>query len=135
MKKTITTLLLAISISGCAGLGVATVGAVMYYKSQNHEVASVDISAPPKNVYKAALNAVEANPSIVILNKNDSAMLLDLRQNENNGSIKVMALNSKVSQLTITSGLTSNNETTPLMAVLKICEDLKVECKESQKKS
>ena len=131
MKKLFLSLFVVLSISGCAGLGVATVGAVMYYKSQNHEVASVDINASSTNVYNAVVRSVEGNPSIVILNKDDSAMLLDLSQNENKGSIKVTALNSKISQLTITTGLTSENETTPLMAVLKICKDLNVECKES----
>jgi hypothetical protein len=132
MNKILMVLLVLLSVSGCAGLGVATVGAVMYYKSQNHEVASVDIEAPSENIYRAVLNRVEGNSSIVIINKDDSAMLLDLRQNGNDGSIKVTALNAKVSQLTITSGLTSDNESTPLMAVLKICKDLNVECKQSQ---
>ncbi|AAZ25732.1 DUF3568 family protein [Colwellia psychrerythraea] len=132
MNKILMVLLVVLSVSGCAGLGVATVGAVMYYKSQNHEVASVDIEAPSENIYRAVLKRVEGNSSIVIINKDDSAMLLDLRQNGNDGSIKVTALNAKVSQLTITSGLTSDNESTPLMAVLKICKDLNVECKQSQ---
>lgn len=132
MKKFIIMLLVTLSVSGCAGIGIATVGAVIYYKSQNHEVASVDIEAPAENVYQAALNAAESNSSITIVNKDDSAMLLDLRQNENSGSIKVTALNSKVSQLTITSGVTDNNETTPLSAVLKICKDLNVKCEQSK---
>jgi PBP1b-binding outer membrane lipoprotein LpoB len=132
MKKCIILLSLILFISGCAGLGVATVGAVMYYKSQNHEVATVDISAPAKNVYMAATDAVEANSKVVILNKDDSSMQLDLLQNETNGSIKVMALTSTMTKLTITSGVTSENETSPLIAVLKICKDLKVECKESK---
>lgn len=130
MKKLIILLSLIISVSSCAGLGVATVSAVMYYKSQSHEVASVDISAPAKNVYMAAIDAVEGNSNVVILNKDDSSMQLDLLQNETNGSIKVMALTSAMTKLTITSGLTSENETSPLIAVLKICKDLKVECKE-----
>ena len=132
MKKLIMLLLVTLSVSGCAGIGIATVGAVMYYKSQNHEVASVDIEAPAKNVYKAALYAVESNSSITIVNKDDSTMRLDLRQNENNGSIKVTAINSKVSQLTITSDLTADNEMTPLTAVLKICKELKVKCEQSK---
>jgi hypothetical protein len=132
MKKLIILLSLIISVSGCAGLGVATVGAVMYYKSQNHEVASVDISAPAKNVYMAAIDAVEGNSNVIILNKDDLSMQLDLLQNETNGSIKVMALTSAMTKLTITSGLTSEDETSPLIAVLKICKDLQVECKQSQ---
>jgi hypothetical protein len=107
---------LIISVSGCAGLGVATVGAVMYYKNQYHEVASVDINAPEKNVYMAAIGAVEGNSNVVIINKDDSSMQLDLLQNETNGSIKVMALTSAMTKLTITSGLTSENETSPLIA-------------------
>lgn len=132
MKKIIMLLFVLLSVSGCAGLGVATVGAVMYYKTQNHEVATVDINAPAKNVYKAAIEAVERNASVDILNRDSSAMQLDLLQNENNGSIKVTALTSEKSKLTITSGLTSENEKSPLIAVLKICKDLKIECKESK---
>jgi hypothetical protein len=132
MKKIIILLTLILSTAGCAGLGVATAGAVMYYKSQNHEVASVDISASAENVYKAAIDAAEGNANVAILNKDDSSMQLDLRQNETNGSIKVMALTSGMTKLTITSGLTAENETSPLIAVLKICKELKVECKESK---
>ncbi|QQX81950.1 DUF3568 domain-containing protein [Shewanella sp. KX20019] len=130
MKKLIALLFVVVSISGC--IGIATVGSVMYYKSQHHEVASVDIKAPANNVYNAVLNAVEGNSNIVLVNQDDVAMLVDLRQNENDGSIKVRELSAKLSQLIITSGLTAENETTPLMAVLKICKDLKVECKQSQ---
>ena len=95
-------------------------------------MATVDINAPAKNVYKAAIEAVERNPSVDILNRDSSAMQLDLLQNENNGSIKVTALTSEKSKLTITSGLTSENEKSPLIAVLKICKDLEIECKESK---
>ena len=118
-----------LSVSGCAGVGVA---AVIYYKSQYHEVASVDINAPSEKVYAAVINFVEGNPGIAILNRDDSAMLLDLRQNETNGSVKVTAVNSKFSKLTITPGITSETETSPLMAVLKICKEMKVKCKEAQ---
>jgi hypothetical protein len=74
---------------------------VIYYKSQNHEVASVDINAPAKNVYMAAIDAVEGNSNLVIINKDYSSMQLDLLQNETNGSIKVMALTSPMTKLTI----------------------------------
>ncbi|MGB0937141.1 MAG: lipoprotein [Colwellia sp.] len=59
MKKILFSLFIVLSVSGCAGLGVATVGAVMYYKSQNHEVASVDIEASSTNVYNAVVSFVE----------------------------------------------------------------------------
>ncbi|GIU07412.1 hypothetical protein TUM4261_12410 [Shewanella sp. c952] len=130
MKKLIMILLVAYSVSGC--VAVATVGSVMYYKSQNHEVATVDIKAPSKNVYAAVLKAVKNNPNVVLVDKDDDYMLVELRQNDNDGSIKVTAINSELSQLAITSGITSDNEVTPLKAVLKICKDLGVECKANQ---
>ncbi|ACJ30050.1 Lipoprotein, putative [Shewanella piezotolerans WP3] len=130
MKKLIMILLVAYLVSGC--VAVATVGSVMYYKSQSHEVATVDIKAPSKNVYAAVLKAVENNPSIVLISKDEDLMLVDLRQNENEGSIKVTEINSELSQLVVTSGITSDNEVTPLKAVLKVCKDLVVECAQSQ---
>lgn len=130
MKKLVIMLLISLSVSGCAG--IATIGAVMYYKSQNHEVASVDIEAPAKNVYQVAIKTVQGKPNVTIVNKDDSAMQLDVLKNEISGSIKVTALNSKLSQLTIVSDLTADNETTPLSAVLKICSELKVKCEQSK---
>ncbi|AQS37328.1 hypothetical protein Sps_02170 [Shewanella psychrophila] len=130
MKKLVIMLLISLSVSGCAG--IATIGAVMYYKSQNHEVASVDIEAPAKNVYQVAIKTIQGKPNVTIVNKNDSAMQLDILKNETSGSIKVTALNSKLSQLTIVSDLTADNETTPLSAVLKICNELKVKCEQTK---
>jgi PBP1b-binding outer membrane lipoprotein LpoB len=132
MKKLIMILLVTLSISGCAGVGIATVGAVMYYKSQSHEVASVDIEAPAQNVYQVAIDTVTKNPAIMIVNQDDSLNMLDLRQNGKNASIKILAINPKLSKLTITSDITGENEVTPLSGVLKICEDLKVKCELSK---
>jgi uncharacterized protein YceK len=128
MKKILLILLASLSLSGCAGVGVATVGAVMYYKSQSHEVASVDIEAPAKNVYQTAVDIVNNNPDIMIVNQDDSLKMLDLSQNGKSGSIKITALNSTLSMLTITSDITDKNEVTPLSGILKICEDLNVKC-------
>ncbi|MEH6454392.1 MAG: DUF3568 domain-containing protein [Psychromonas sp.] len=131
MKKIILILLASISVSGCAGIGLATVGAVMYYKSQSHEVASVDIEAPADKVYKTAVEILNKNPDVIIVNQDDSLKLLDLRQNDKSGSIKVSSINEKLSKLTITSDVTADNEVTPLSGVLKICKDLKVKCEVS----
>ncbi|UGA53896.1 DUF3568 domain-containing protein [Vibrio sp. VB16] len=128
MKKVIFMLLASLSISGCAGLGVATVGAVMYYKSQNHEVASVDIDAPAKNVYQTALEIAANNKNVEITSQDDALYLMDLNQNGKSASIKVSTINSTFSKLTITSDITMENEITPLSAILKICEDLNVKC-------
>jgi len=132
MKKIILILLASLSISGCAGVGVATVGAVMYYKSQSHEVASVDIEAPAKNVYQTAIDVVNQNPNVSIINQDDSLKVLDVRQNEKDGSIKVSAINSSLSKLTITSDVTGDEEVNPLSGILKICEDLNVKCELSK---
>lgn len=121
-------LLASLSISGCAGLGVATVGAVMYYKSQNHEVASVDIDAPAKNVYQTAVEIATNNPNVEITGQDDALYLMDLNQNGKSASIKVSAINATFSKLTITSDATMKDEITPLSAVLTICEDLNVKC-------
>ncbi|GLR77280.1 MULTISPECIES: DUF3568 family protein [Aliivibrio] len=132
MKKIILILLASLSISGCAGVGVATVGAVMYYKSQSHEVASVDIEAPAKNVYQTAIDVVNQNPNVSIINQDDSLKVLDVRQNEKDGSIKVSAINSSLSKLTITSDVTGDEEVNPLSGIFKICEDLNVKCELSK---
>ncbi len=49
----------------------------------------------------AAIDAVEGNSNLVIINKDYSSMQLDLLQNETNWSIKVMALTSPMTKLTI----------------------------------
>ncbi|MDX2321301.1 MAG: DUF3568 family protein [Moritella sp.] len=132
MKKIILMLFATLSISGCAGVGVAAVGAVMYYKSQSHEVASVDIEAPAQNVYQAAIDIVTKNPNIMIVNQDDALKMLDLSQNGKSGSIKISAINVKLSKLTITSDTTDENEITPVSGILKICEDLNVKCELSK---
>jgi PBP1b-binding outer membrane lipoprotein LpoB len=132
MKKLVMMLLVTLSISGCAGVGIATVGAVMYYKSQSHEVASVDIEAPAQNVYQVAIDVVNKNPAVTISNQDDTMYMLDLQQNDNSGSIKITAINSKLSKLTITSNITGENEETPLSGIFKICEELQVKCELSK---
>lgn len=114
-------------MSGCAGIG-----AVMYYKSQSDEVATVDIEAPAKKVYQIAVDVATKNPDVTVVSQDDSLYILDVRQNEKNGSIKVLAVNSKLSKLTMTSDITDENEITPLAGILKICKDLKVKCELSK---
>jgi len=129
MKKSLIILFFMTLISGCAGLGVATVGAVMYYKSQNHEVATVDIKASANNVYNAALNILNSNPDVGIENQDDSAMLLDIRQADTAATLKVAKINSNISQLTISADASVNNGVSRVLeGVFRICKELNVEC-------
>lgn len=133
MKRSLIILLFTALVSGCAGLGVATVGAVMYYKNQNHEVATVDIKAPANNVYSTALNIVNSNPDVKIENQDDLAMLLDIRQVDTVATIKIVQINRKISQLTISADASSKNGSSRILeGVFRICKELNVECKLSE---
>ncbi|MFA0442940.1 DUF3568 domain-containing protein [Vibrio sp. 10N.286.49.C2] len=130
MKKIVMLLLTTVFLSGCAG--VATVGAIVYYKSQNHEVASVDIQAPADKVYQVAIDTVSNNPAVSIVQQDDTMRMLDLRQSENSRSLKVAAVSATLSKLTITSDITETDGANPLSGVLKICEELQVKCELSE---
>ncbi|CAM3076724.1 DUF3568 domain-containing protein [Moritella viscosa] len=129
MRKNLIILFFMTLLSGCAGLGVATVGAVMYYKSQNHEVATVDIKASANNVYNAALNILNSNPDVEIENQDDSAMLLDIRQADTAATIKIAKINSHISQLTISADASDNNGVSSVLeGAFRICKELNVKC-------
>lgn len=130
MNKIAMLLLATVFLSGC--VGVATVGTIVYYKSQSHEVASVDIQAPADKVYQVAIETVSNNPTVSIVQQDDTMRMLDLRQNENSGSLKVAAVSDTLSKLTITSDITEEEGANPLSGVLKICEDLQVKCELSE---
>ncbi len=133
MRKSLIILLFTTLLSGCAGLGVAAVGAVMYYKSQNHEVATVDIKASANKVYNAALNILNSNPDVEIENQDDSAMLLDIRQADTAATIKIAKINSNISQLTISADASDNNGVSSVLeGVFRICKELNVECELSK---
>ncbi|WP_392339922.1 DUF3568 family protein [Moritella marina] len=124
-------------LSGCAGLGAATVGAVMYYKSQSHEVATVDIKAPASNVYQTALKIVNSNENVDLVKQDDAAMLLDINQADTAASIKIAKVSNGLSQLTIsadssTDGGEDNANSRVLDGVFWICKELNVECRLSE---
>jgi hypothetical protein len=137
MKKNLIILLFTVFstalLSGCAGLGAATVGAVMYYKSQSHEVATVDIKSPASNVYQTALKIVNSNGNVDLVKQDDAAMLLDINQGDTAASIKIAKVSSGLSQLTISADSSAdaseNNASSRVLdGVFKVCEELKVEC-------
>ncbi|PKH06772.1 DUF3568 domain-containing protein [Moritella sp. Urea-trap-13] len=137
MKKSLIVLLFTALfpalLSGCAGLGVATVGAVMYYKSQSHEVATVDIKAPAANIYNTALNIVNNNANVALVQQDDAAMLLDISQDDTAASIKVAQVSRSISQLTISADSSeSDGASRVLEGVFKICKELNVECQLSE---
>lgn len=128
MKRTLIVLLFTALLSGCAGLGVATVGAVMYYKSQNHEVATVDIKAPAENIYKTAINIVNDNVNVEIVKQDAAAMLLDINQGGTAASIKVTSISKNMSKLIISADSSADSSSRVLEGVFRICKELKVEC-------
>jgi len=133
MKRSLIILLFTALMSGCAGLGVATVGAVMYYKSQSHEVATVDIKAPANNVYKTALNIVASNEAVDLVKRDDALMLLDIRQEDTAATIKIAKINGQVSQLTISADTSADKGSSRVLdGVFRICKELNVECKLSE---
>lgn len=133
MKRSLIVLLFTALLSGCAGLGMATVGAVMYYKSQSHEVATVDIKAPANKVYNKAVDIVSNNPEIDIIQQDDTLMLLDINQDDTAATIKISQINRQVSQLTISADARENDGASRVLdGVFRICKELKVECKLSE---
>lgn len=121
-------------ISGCAGLGVvtvATVGAVIHYKSLKHEVATVNLHAEAQKVYNVALQTIEKNKNAVITSKDDESRLIEISREDKTASMKVTAMRDGYSQLTITSdaGTDSKSGTQLVLdGVLRVCKELNVEC-------
>ena len=127
MKKIILASITALSLSACAGLGVATIGAIKYYQSQEQGVASVNINAPQQAVYDVALLTVNANSLVNITGQNDAKFTVDLEKDQQTGNITVNKVDKDISNLTVTSSLVADEETS-LKTVLAICKKLDVKC-------
>lgn len=125
--------ILVFFISGCAGLGVATiatVSTVIYYKSLKFEVATVNLNVEAQKVYDVALQMIEESKNVIITSKDDESRLLEISREDKTASIKVTALKDGYSQLTITSdAVTDAKSATQLVldSVLRVCKELNVE--------
>lgn len=130
MIKLIILLSSMLCLSGCA---VATVGAVMYFKSASHEVATVNINAPADNVYRVALETANQNESVKISLQDDQNRVLELIQNDANVSFKVSPLSDRRSQLLVASDVSQMNKQQQVLdGVFKVCSLLGVTCKLSE---
>ena len=98
--------IIPLALSGCAGLGAAAaVGAVVYFKSSSHEVATVNLDAQPDKVYAAALKTVEESATATIASQDPKKGLIEVTQDKKKVTLKITALNSKLTQLTVTSDI------------------------------
>ncbi len=129
LSKLLLTMSCMVILAGCIAIGAATIGAVTYYKSAKHEVASVNIKATPDKIYQVALDSIEANPSLVIITSAPKDHFIEIIQGELDASLKVSTLSPGISQLLITSDVNEQGTTEiVLKGVFKICESLKANC-------
>lgn len=114
---------------GCAGLGAATVGAIIYYNTSKNEVATVQLKANADRVYQQALEMIRGNPDIQLVKQDDADHLIELTDGKLAASLKVTSLSEHMTQLTIvseSSGRKKESTELVLNGVKNICEKMNV---------
>ncbi|NRB41190.1 MAG: DUF3568 domain-containing protein [Pseudomonadales bacterium] len=129
MKLRLFILLITSSLSACVALTAATIGAVVYYKNQHHEVATVNIQADAQKIYAFTLSQIEKNSAIELVEKDDEDLMVVITQGDIASSIKLSSLKGGLTQLMITSDTSADeSEKRVLDALFKICDEFKVRC-------
>ncbi|PKG58607.1 DUF3568 family protein [Shewanella sp. GutDb-MelDb] len=120
---------IALSLCACIAVGAATLGAVTYYKSAKHEVATVNINATPDNIYRVALQTIKRNSLLKVVSQDEKNHLIELTKGDLSASLKVFRVDPQVSQLLITSEINADRSTRLVLdGVFRICQQLKVDC-------
>ena len=121
----------ALLAAGCAGLGAAAViGGITYYKSTHRESATVNLTAQPKRVYQAALETIAGIPSVKVTKKDDSKLVIDMKQDTKSITLKVKALTPATTQLSVISEIEDGapgSKEAIVRRVGEICDKLGVE--------
>lgn len=107
-------------------------GVIHQRQAENMDIATVQLSAPADNVYRAAIKSVSSNPKLKIKNQDDGALSLEFSDGRLFATIKVNRIEDKLSELMISSNSRpQRSDATPIVVdnVLRICKNMNVECK------
>ncbi len=119
-------------------LGRKALGAVNRLTSQGHEkqgqgfdVATVLLEADAEKVYSAAVNLLKANPIVTINYREDAGRQLEFTDGRILAGMKVSRLEDNLSQLLISSTITSGHASGTSFVVervFQVCEKMGVHC-------
>ena len=96
-----------------------------------YDVASVMLEANPDKVYQTVLATIASHPDYKIVQRNDATKNLEVSNGKLSAGVHVVALQEKLTQLTIASVIPPNGPSPTSFAVgnvLRICAEMKVAC-------
>jgi hypothetical protein len=97
-----------------------------------YDVATVVLEAKADKVYTTALSSLKAHPGITVTKNNDQQRKIEFTNGQQYASLQATPLGDKITQLVIASTLTSSEPSATslvVQGVMKVCGELKVECK------
>ena len=95
------------------------------------QVATVVLDAPANRVFQVATNATNTNQQVTVVSNDPATMTINIREAEQQATLKVTALNKNMSQLMIVGSAPAgeNPQTTRIVsAALRLCGDLGKTC-------
>ena len=107
----------------------------MSHKSANgagYDVATVVLEANADKVYATALSSLKAHAGITVTKNNDQQRKIEFTNGQQDASLQATPLGEKLTQLVIASNLTASQPSATslvVQGVMKVCAQLKVECK------
>jgi hypothetical protein len=96
-----------------------------------YDVASVMLEANPDKVYQTVLAQIATHPDYKIVQRNDATKNLEVTNGKLSAGVHVVALQEKLTQLTVASVIPPNGPSPTSFAVgniLRICAEMKVVC-------
>ena len=121
-------LVLAAAVPGCITAAVTAV-VVRVIESKGGETATVQIEAPPRDVYAAMLRIVETDPAVKLEDKDDEKMTVSVSRGKETANGAVKLLENRHTELTFQAkSPEGRKESTGLArrAATRVCEELKV---------
>lgn len=95
------------------------------------QVATVVLDAPASRVYQVATNATSTNQQVTVVSNDPATMTINIREADQQATLKVTALNKNMSQLMIVGSAPAGEDpqTTRIVnAALRLCGDLGKTC-------
>jgi hypothetical protein len=97
-----------------------------------YDVATVVLEAKADKVYATALSSLKAHPGITVTKSSEQQRKIDFTNGQQDASLQATPLGDKLTQLVIASNLTAAQPSATslvVQGVLKVCAELKVDCK------
>jgi len=122
-------------LAGCVllpGGRVTESATVVYTAGASQHTAAVEVPVEASIVHDALIRIIESNPDVVVINRNDHGMLVEVTQNSRRITGQVTKLGVGRSMLYIWADSGSSGQAgreMAISAVEKICDELEVEYK------